>query len=160
MSKSLLERFIAWAKRTPYFHLEGYMLRYWTRQPKPGRYITSRLHHILREDTDRAHHDHPWGFVSLVLRGWYIERRPRRQNQHPALDDTEYVDTLRRPGSLMFRRATDRHKIIEVAPNGAVTHCWFFGRDRRWGFHDPVRGWVWWRDYLDDYTTKTAEEEP
>src|SRR4051794_6827094 len=32
------------------------------------------VHFIYREDLDPTPHDHPWAFVSLVLRGEYQER--------------------------------------------------------------------------------------
>lgn len=32
-----------------------------------------KLHHILRSDSDRCQHDHPWGFWTLILWGGYDE---------------------------------------------------------------------------------------
>lgn len=99
----LIEWLIARARRSPYFHLyhgDGsiYMERFWLvrsgthpdqgnapatwREPftwllqKLG--IAARLHCIYTPDLDRALHDHPWTFLSLVLRGWYYEERPVR----------------------------------------------------------------------------------
>lgn len=35
-----------------------------------------RLHHWLAPDDARAFHDHPWGFVTFVLRGSYTDVSP------------------------------------------------------------------------------------
>ena len=40
-----------------------------------GRFGSVKLHHILRSDDDRDLHDHPWSFVSVILRGGYWEHR-------------------------------------------------------------------------------------
>lgn len=32
------------------------------------------LHDIHKDDSDRAPHNHPWAFLSIVLRGRYLER--------------------------------------------------------------------------------------
>ncbi len=35
-----------------------------------------RLHHWIGPDDDRAKHDHPWSFVTFVLRGGYTDASP------------------------------------------------------------------------------------
>src|SRR5208282_805597 len=68
---------IGWmAPENVYFHLEGYMERWWIRRPKEGRKWTCRLHHILRSDEDRHLHDHPWPYVTIILKGGYWEVTP------------------------------------------------------------------------------------
>lgn len=71
---------IAWAKRTPYVHLSGYMKRWWlfNRYDVPRGWLRKRLpsvriHCILREDDDRHLHDHPWDARTIILRGAYWE---------------------------------------------------------------------------------------
>jgi len=75
------------AMRTPYFHLDGYMNRYWlfnryseigssTVVPRRFKWMPSiRIHHILRADDARDLHDHPWNARTIILKGAYIERR-------------------------------------------------------------------------------------
>lgn len=113
------------------------------------RYLSARVHFIAREDRDLHLHDHPWWFLSLVLSGWYLEARPIDINPcfdpQSGLERTE--ETLRRAGSLAFRRATDRHQIVEVAPSGAWTLFITGPLVQWWGFFTP-RGKVYWRDYL------------
>lgn len=49
---NLIDKLIERAKRTPYFHLEGYMERYWLAKPNPKRWFFKdfavRIHRILR----------------------------------------------------------------------------------------------------------------
>ncbi|AQT78287.1 hypothetical protein B1R94_02120 [Mycolicibacterium litorale] len=56
------------------------------------------LHKFLRSDDDRALHDHPWWFVSLILRGQYDEI-------------TDAGTKRRRAGSIAYRPATWRHRV-------------------------------------------------
>lgn len=83
-----------------------------------------RLHHFVGPDTGRAPHDHPFGFVTVVLAGSYRD-----------VSDSGRVDELRR-GSVRYRPAEHRHR---VESDGAWTLV-FTGRVRRtWGFWDDGR---------------------
>lgn len=79
-----------------------------------------RLHHWLGPDDDRAHHDHPWWFVTLVLRGGYTDRSP---------GGTERL----RAGSVRYRPALYRHTVVPD-PGGAWTLLVTGPRVRDWGF--------------------------
>ena len=75
-----------------------------------------RLHHWLTSDDQRHFHDHPWWYLSLVLKGSYIDRNPKGVNN-------------RTVGSLQFFPATHQHT-VSVAKGG----CWTLlvtGRERR-----------------------------
>ncbi|WP_079767394.1 hypothetical protein [Mycobacteroides abscessus] len=48
-----------------------YLLR-WYVIPR-NRWLNIYLHKFLRDDDDRALHDHPWWFLSLMLWGQYVE---------------------------------------------------------------------------------------
>ena len=145
----LSERLIERAQRTPYFHLyhaDGslYMARYWLRPGRGGTWA-ARVHHIATPDEDRHLHDHPWDFVSIVLRGGYKEIRPL--GVEPGFDGDEERTYLvdRRPGSVAVRRSTDRHRIVSVLPD---TWTLFITGPKRqwWGFYTEF-GKVHWRDY-------------
>ncbi len=105
------------------------------------RWLGVYLHRIDRPDADRECHDHPWSFVSLVLRGGYREERLERG----ATDET-----VRRRFSLAFRRWADAHRIVSVRPS-----TWTLilrGRDSGvWGFWvdagDGGQRWVYWREF-------------
>jgi hypothetical protein len=126
---------IARARKTPYTHLVGYMERYWLFNsyyaPNYRAWLPSiRVHHILRSDLDRAHHNHPWAFVSILLEGEYKEERHVYRHGY-------YVGTsLKRygAGSILFRRHTDAHKL--ELPEGTTTWTLFitFRKRHHWGF--------------------------
>lgn len=148
---------------TPHFHLDGYMDRFWlTPDPKADaeQSISARLHRILRADSDEAMHDHPFDTVTLILAGGYVELVPKDQAQSPTLDNNEFVSHLRRPGDVIFRRATDRHRIIAVAPkpyeSWSMFVCGPWKQD--WGFYTP-EGKVFWRKYLNQWGDDPAPGE-
>jgi len=161
----LADALIAKAKQTPYFHLrdkesgEIYMERYWLRQAdeKGGNGI--RIHHTMRSDFDRALHDHPWPSTSIILKGSYYEILPVDQGQPPGADSVSFVRVLRQPGDVISRSANHRHR-LEIEPG---TSCWsmfIVGEwEKDWGFYDKEEGFVYWRKYLDDWTTVTASDK-
>lgn len=137
--------------RAPDFIIGGaehpYMLRWWV-IPR-NRWFNIYLHKILRDDDDRALHDHPWWNVSILLRGAYREVMPdlsRRPTPYARIADLPTRAKLRRAGSIVFRRATASHR-LEVA-KGPVWSLFITGPViREWGFHCP-RGWRYWRDFV------------
>ncbi len=79
-----------------------------------------RIHHIQQPDAGRELHDHPFDFISFVLKGGYIEEQS---------DHVKY----RRRFSIAFRRATDLHRINEL--HGDVWTLVLASRiKRKWGF--------------------------
>ena len=131
----------------PHFYIGGqenpYMLR-WFIIPR-NRWLNIYLHKFLRDDDDRAMHDHPWWFISLMLWGEYYEKTPSEWN---ALGQVE----LRRAPSIRFRRATHRHMIaLKRRDDGTIIPCWTIvltGRKKReWGFWCP-QGFVPWVDFV------------
>jgi hypothetical protein len=146
--RALVDRLIAHARRTPYFHLPGYMERYWVLKPRWWTLGCSiRVHHILRSDEDRALHDHPWPFVTIILRGGYYEERPLLA-RHPAWVDHEPTRTQRHGvGSILVRRARSRHR-LHLVRNSTTWTLFFMGpRLQQWGFY-TCKGKVHWSKYL------------
>lgn len=98
------------------------------------------LHHLHTSDEDRALHDHPWSFVSILLTGGYFE-----------WTDTQ-VDGLRRhwrrPLSILYRPAEHAHRLELVRP--VWTLVIRFRVRRHWGFFTRD-GWLPWRAYSDTY---------
>lgn len=100
------------------------------------------LHKFMRDDDDRALHDHPWSFLSIMLRGQYVEF-------------TDKGSVLRTAGSIAFRRGTHKHRI--VLPREIVdgirkpVPCWTIIIKgpvyRKWGFWCP-KGFVHWKDFV------------
>lgn len=95
------------------------------------------LHRIYRPDRQDEMHDHPWDFLSILLRGFYIEDTPK---------------------GLKYRRwfnwkwATDRHSIRTVS-RVPVWSLVFTGPKRKsWGFWvDGGTRWVHWKKYENLY---------
>lgn len=140
------------AMQKPYFHLEGYMRRYWVKEPEvtgSNSYENAaRVHEFLRSDNDRALHCHPWPSTSIVLVHGYIEMLPLSQDQDPMSDPKHYVLMQRRPGDIVHRAARDRHRVI-LAEGATAWSLFLMGqREKEWFFHDPIRGAVPWREYL------------
>lgn len=101
------------------------------------------LHMFLRDDDDRALHDHPSWAASLILHGTYLE--------HTIAAGGIHRRALHTPGSLRFLPTRHTHRIELVRVNGVARPCWtlfLFGPTvREWGFHCPERGWVHWREF-------------
>lgn len=187
MSRALVNWLINRAMRTPYFHLYHeddslYMRRFWlvpfhtTADKEPGCYVAKwwrnplvwllqrfdiaiRVHHICTPDLDRAMHDHPWDFVSVVLRGWYAEARPLYPDGFETCIPGEELRrlTYRNSGSIAYRRATDRHRITMVSEGGVWT-LFITGRKRQgWGFY-TAKGKVPYNEYESVHNKKPVEE--
>lgn len=134
---------IARAKRTPYFHLPGYMDRYWLFRNFLG--MSARVHVTYRSDEDLVLHDHPWDNISLLLDGYYWEKTFDRQPSQwpgalPPLKSKLYM-----VGDIVARRAEKAHR-LELSYQ-VVTLFITFGKRRPWGFY-TAHGWVYWRQYL------------
>ena len=162
MDYTIADAIIAQAMKTPYFHLKDgddiYMERYWLVKPDAKGGNGVRIHHTMRSDSDRALHDHPWASTSVILKGGFWEIMPKDQAQATSLDETEFVRLWRSPGQAIHRAATDRHRL--ELPEGQS--CWTMfitgPWEKDWGFYDTKLGWIYWRDYLNDYTTVTASD--
>lgn len=96
------------------------------------------LHWFYGPDPQNHRHDHPVDFLSIVLRGNYIEERPVPGGFGLVLDG--YIRWF----NLM--RSTGIHRIVWVKP-GTITLVFYGPNRRKWGFHTRD-GWVHWQDYV------------
>jgi hypothetical protein len=105
------------------------------------------VHHFLSSDNDRALHDHPWNFISVVLSGAYVEIHGIDCNGYLTAWDGDLLtkSKYRRAGSIAYRPATWRHRVVLKTPE-VWTLMVVSGRKRRWGFY-PKGKWCWWRKY-------------
>ena len=132
----------------PHFVIGGeddpYMLR-WFVIPR-NKIFNIYVHKFLRDDDPRALHDHPWWFISLILKGGYYEVVP-----DPVVPKAEIVYT-RQAGSLAFRKATHKHRVVMLRSQQGyeMLPCWTLvitGRKvRSWGFWCP-QGFVNWKEF-------------
>jgi hypothetical protein len=98
------------------------------------------VHQLCRSDHERALHDHPWSFISIVLRRGYIEVHDQTTTGQP-------IHVYHRPGRILLRPAEWRHRVcIDGRP--AWTLILVGPHVREWGFFTPT-GWCWWRRYND-----------
>ena len=125
----------------PHFIIGGqdnpYMLRWYLFPRNP--LFNIYLHKFLRDDDDRALHDHPWWFLSFILKGKYAEI-------------TESGLSVRRPWSMAFRRAIHRHRVELYGKPERRDPCWTIvitgSKVREWGFWCP-KGFVPWEQFTD-----------
>ena len=100
--------------------------------PRPGIYV----HKILRDDDDRALHDHPWDATLCIVKGSYREIRA----------DCPEGEVFA-AGSVRRIVAETAHR-LEVVDGHVWTVCLTGPRRREWGFVCP-QGWVHWADFVD-----------
>jgi len=119
-----------------------------------------KLHWFEGPDPDQDCHDHPWWFLSWVLRGGYTEKRQEvvhpyegclRTEAKPMWVRSQWLE-VRRRWSWCFRSPTDVHSIIKIEPN-TMTFIINGPRVRSWGFWVPVKWsdkvrFVPWKKYL------------
>ena len=118
------------------------------------------LHVFHASDAGRKLHDHPWSFISLILRGGYTEVMPVLSIRRMILDngamsgwsatESAHERARRHPGALLFRPANWAHRVELASGKKSVSILWTFPKrtDREWGFFAPD-GWVNWRMYHD-----------
>jgi hypothetical protein len=88
-----------------------------------------RLHHIMRSDSDRHFHDHPFSFISFILAGGYMEYTPACPNGQPFL-----------PGNVVKKKSTDLH-YLKLLNGPTWTLVFTSTYHRTWGFQTE-EGWV------------------
>lgn len=108
-----------------------YMMRWYLIKNK---HFNLMIHKIVLSDHECVH-DHPWNFLSLILKGGYVEHV-----EIPLPDGTLYkTSKIYHPLSILFRKAEHRHKLEIHQP------CWTlvlrFKVKRRWGFWTK-NGWI------------------
>lgn len=165
--RPIARRLISRAQRTPYFHLTGYMERYWLFNRYDGRssaeaeassdrqrhsarrwpWLPSvRIHRILRADNADHPHDHPWDARTIILDGGYVERRHHASPRIMRRCDTAPI------------RHGDYHHIEHVTPGGVWTLFITWDYQGSWGF--LVNGKkVPWRVYEAEHQRHGAHTE-
>lgn len=102
------------------------------------------VHDIHEPDGDRAPHNHPWTFISIVLRGHYTEHvhvdpDPERKRVETIVEKTH------KRFSIHKMPQSQAHTIVEAGPN--LKTLILTGRRRSsWGFFTD-KGYVDWKVY-------------
>lgn len=156
---SFADAIIARAQLTPYHHLQNsdgtpYMDRFWLLRlgtdgkddrGNPAPWIALRVHHIRSSDEGRDFHDHPWTFLSLILRGGYYEERPyegpllapKGVQLHSCPTGKEFTRSVYSAPRLLLRRARQWHRLrlpTELEATGTWTLVLTLPRCQDWGF--------------------------
>jgi hypothetical protein len=140
--QSFMEWFRVLISGKPHFYIGGdvrpYMLR-WYLIPR-NRWLNIYLHKFVRDDDDRALHDHPWSFVSIILWGQYTE-----------ITEVGSAGSVRGFLDVAYRPADHRHRVVLDQKDGRPVPCWtlvFTGsKTRTWGFWCP-KGFVPWNEFV------------
>lgn len=152
-----------WLRGEPHFVIyqdgEPYLYRRFV-VPR-NRFFNIYLHKFVKSDYDEALHDHPWWFMSVILKGAYWEHRADRR---------ESARSRRTAGSIAIRSAKTAHRVelerdeewIDPAdmPDADGWYPLHFTEKpvwtlfltgpkiRDWGFHCP-KGWMPWQEFTD-----------
>jgi hypothetical protein len=114
------------------------------------------LHKIVRSD-DPIFHDHPWPYMTIVLKGGYYEHTPVFDK-----DGKKFAEFTRwcGPGTIIKRKAHELHW-LELEGNQPVTTLFIMGpQQREWGFltesNTGNQHWVKHDNYLADHATQKS----
>lgn len=140
--------------RKPDFYVGGednpYMMRWWI-IPR-NKWFNIYLHKFMRDDEDRALHDHPWKSLSIILKGSYIEHTPNRFLNR-CTGNIQWLEDNKRifkRFSFIYRNAGYAHR-IELFKDETPRPVWTLfitgPKVREWGFHCP-KGWRHWKDFV------------
>ena len=129
-----------------------------------GKWLSFKIHTILQSDGE-CDHDHPWAFITLILKTGYFEWTPVDQKdnglfirQKLGVDGVIENCNWHKPYSIMFRPAKWRHRLnlleqnvvkdglirSEVIPAKTFVITGRVVRD--WGFFTES-GWKFWKNY-------------
>jgi hypothetical protein len=98
------------------------------------------LHHFVAEDWSLDLHDHPKRFVTIGLRGGYIEQTPAKGGK------LFWYQYWKAPWIRSFP-ASHVHRIKLADREECWTLCIVFKAVRQWGFWPDGR-WIHWREYV------------
>jgi len=163
---SWFERFLMWL--LPYWEIikvvNGqkvvYLRRFYIFNPKNvHRFGKIYLHHILRSDDDRDPHQHPWPFITIILKGGYndeqwnpgyeIQREEARQWAPKWVPRKIKAWEPMFPGNIARRQASHLHRVQLFDESQSAWTLVICGKHcQEWGF-DTVSGWVHWKKYLE-----------
>lgn len=165
MNMGFFEWLRRWLTLTPHQVIYGYQesdgvevpyLLRWYVLPR-NRWFNVYVHCFLRDDDDRALHDHPWDSVSFLVKGKYKEYTPcdlvstEASQKVTAMGGrivaANWVETYKAP-AMIKRSAEHKHRIALIDGRPAWTVFITGPKRRGWGFWCP-QGFVPWREFTD-----------
>lgn len=121
---------------------KAYLVRWHLLHTRWGRVY---LHKIILTDSD-CPHDHPWRFISIILKCSYIEHEHRQYDTHEGGVVYAQISRRFRAPAILVRPATWAHTLeIPGKPvwTLVITSTW----KRKWGFWTK-KGWIRHNDYI------------
>lgn len=104
-------------------------------------YFGILLHKIDRPDADDSPHDHPWKFVSIILKGGYTELVTYNESNSLIVKKREQFSVHTMPLGVY-------HMIAKLHRKPTWTLVLSGPRNQEWGFLDRNGRHVPWREYL------------
>jgi len=86
------------------------------------------LHKICLPDYDEHMHDHPWNFISIILKGGYLEKF----SNGPNYDIVSYNHN--NPGTIVKRNREQVHKIEKLFKISSWSLVLAWGEYQIWGY--------------------------
>jgi hypothetical protein len=111
---------------------DPYMLRWWI-IPR-NKVFNVYYHRVLKDDDDRALHDHPWPSFSICTLGEMVEITP---------EGPRWI----RAGDAVYRGPEFAHRLTLIEGRPAETLFITGPTVREWGFHCP-KGWVHFEKFV------------
>lgn len=128
---------------------EDYMDRYYIFLKDRKNFPFNVTLHRIKKSDDPIMHDHPWPYMTIILKGGYWEHTPVCDENGKQIAQ---VSNWRGPGSIIKRSAKEYHW-LELDENvGPVTTLFFMGpQQREWGFLSKNK-WIDHVTYLRNIT--------
>lgn len=113
-----------------------------------SRLLSIYVHEFYRSDKDRCLHDHPWHFLTFILKDGYIEEMylypDHISKLHEPTNDRQRTSYYRRPRSILWRPARTAHRILLIPGSHPWSLVFVGPKVRAWGFHS-LAGWIPWK---------------
>ena len=112
------------------------------------------LHEFVKSD-DEVHHNHPWAFSTVILKGEYIEEISEIVSNKFPLFRLKRSARLVKAGQFVHRKASHIHRILlthEDSPK-PITLSIMWHKTQEWGFFVPteklgIYKFVHWKQFL------------
>lgn len=113
-----------------------YLIRYTLLSCK---FFTIKIHKALISDPNEPH-DHPWNYLSIILKGGYWEEIIVSEVVHTNISTMERLYSNRittkwyKPGSILYRKGDRLHKLIIPEGKSCISLIFTFKKWRKWGY--------------------------
>ncbi len=104
------------------------------------------LHDIFEPDGNRDPHNHPWSFISIVLRGGYVEVVLDEPGQERTVGPERPTIKVHKRFSVHRMDADSAHRIITAKPRLKTLIIRGRRNPKGWGFF-TYDGYVPWQEY-------------